>query len=182
MKNTALILALLASASISVGVQAAPQGFFPPAVAVATATAVTLPASVVADRAAVSADLAAVATTRAKLVSDVAATAASSVIDADIAAYKTARMQLESDMYKLRNDAEPILTADEATLSLDRITLEITAITNNTAAHTAAQTQFATDRAQAEANRQAIFGNLCPTGYICADGSGHGGNGPQRGH
>jgi hypothetical protein len=185
MKSTALILALLASASLSVGAQAAPQmghpGPVPNVTPTVTATAVTLPDSVVADRATVSTDLANVAVTRAKLVSDVAATAATALVDADIAAFKAARMQLESDMYKLRTDAQPIMTTDEAALSLDRIMLEVYSITNNTTAYTAAQTQFATDRAQAEANREAVFGNLCPTGTICADGSGHGGNGPQPG-
>ena len=149
---------------------------------VPTATAVTLPATVIADRTAVSADLAAVAIARAKLVTDVAAKAVAALVDADSAAFKAARMQLESDMYKLRIDAQPIVTADEATLSLDRIMLEIYGITNNTTAYAAAQTQFNTDRAQADANREAIFGSLCPTGTICVDGSGHGGNGPQHGH
>jgi len=59
--------------------------------------------------------------------------------------------------------------------------LEVYIITNNTTAYATTQTQFATDRAQAAANNAAIFGNLCPTGYICADGSGHGGNGAPHG-
>jgi hypothetical protein len=188
MKRTALILALLASTSVFAGGQMGQPGGMAITGAqagytgtVPTATAVTLPATVIADRTAVSADLAAVAIARAKLVTDVVAKAATALVDADSAAFKAARMQLESDMYKLRTDAQPIVTADEATLSLDRIMLEIYGITSNTTAYTAALTQFNTDRAQADANQEAIFGSLCPTGTICVDGSGHGGNGPQHG-
>lgn len=171
MKHRILILALLVAGAAHAGTSGAPT----------TATAVTLPADVVAARAVVSADLAAAATARAKLIADVAANN-SSALAADIAAYKAARLQTEADMQALRTAAQSIVQQDEANLLADRILLEIDVLTNDAAAHAGQLTQLETDRAQAEANRQAIFGNLCPTGYICGDGGGRpGGEGPGRG-
>lgn len=177
MKKHFLILALLAAGIAHAGNGGPNMGAnMTPATGTAiTVTAVSLPANVLAARAVVSADLAAVAAARTKLVADVAANN-SSAIATDVAAYKAARLQLETDMDALRTAALSILEQDENTLLADRILLDIDRLTNDTAAFTAQLTQFRTDQAQAEANRQAIFGDLCPTGIICHEGPG--GSGP----
>ena len=176
MNRTSLLVALLATgiAFVTDG-----QG----ATATSTVTAVTLPSNVVADRANVSADFAAVATAKAKLVADVAAGNTGAVV-ADSAAFEAARIKLDTDMQTLRIDAQTIVRQDESNLNDDRIMLELYSLTNNAAAYATAQAQFNADRAQAEANREAIFGNLCPEGVICAEGPGFGAgpcHGPRPG-
>jgi hypothetical protein len=176
------MVALLAS-----GVVSAANGLPPGKSATSAATAVTLPSAVVTDRANVSTDLAAVATTKAALVAAVAAGDATA-IQAASAAYQTARIQLDADMQKLRDDALPIARHDQSNLDDDRILLEIYKLTNNADAYATARKQLDADHAQAAANRSAIFGNLCPSGYICDDlpgpwsgpGPGQGPDGPRH--
>ncbi len=83
-------------------------------------------------------------------------------------------MKLDADMQALRADALPIVLQDEANLGDDRILVEVYTITGNATGLATAKAQVAADRAQAEANRAAIFGDLCPSGYECAQGHGPG--------
>ena len=132
----------------------------------ATVAAVALPAAVTADRAKVSSALAAVATAKAALVAAVAANDANAIQSASTA-YQAARLALEADMQTLRTDARGIMQQDEEALADDHVLLEIYTITNNATAFAAAKEQLEADHAQAEANRDAIFGNPCPSGVIC---------------
>jgi hypothetical protein len=180
MNRTSLVVALIA-AGIALAGDARAATSSATTTATTTAT-ITLPDNVVADRASVSADLAAVASAKAKLLADSTA-GNGSALQADSAAYEAARLKLDADMHTLHTDAQAILAQDEANLGEDRIALEIYGLINDTESYAKAQAQFSADRAQAEANREAVFGNLCPAGYVCADGPGLGfGFGPGFGN
>lgn len=146
--------------------------------AASAVTAVALPDNVLAYRDSVAADLAAVASARAKLVADIASGNAGA-LQAAVAAYEAARVKLNADLQTLRTGAESILRQDEANVDDDRILLEIYVLTNNST-YTTAQAQFNADLAQADANREAIFGNLCPESVVCTELPGAGA-GPFRG-
>jgi hypothetical protein len=117
-------------------------------------TATTLPENVVADIAAVKQDQANVEAARVQLRTDRSSNSAAAA--ADRTALEMARVQLEMDLDKLRQDAYPIILADQTALYSALSQLHTDRLAGNTAAITADEAAVQQAELQLEVDLEAL--------------------------